>query len=603
MAGQSKLAVELVAVKISNLRGFNQTRLSLREGLVLLVGPNNSGKTSILRILDWVLNGAEETVFDGKQVISPDEYELLVPARRTAGRARRITLDVHIPDGRRARSFRARNNIAQLRIGVNADGQVRLNVGEPHRNEQTDLGPALELLRAVRRCTEYGLVPASRDASSVSFTAALRDAVTARLEERAIHQRRAGAPAEYRQVKKALAQLEDIGKQLVAPLWPEMQATIPPGLAERGELKVSISPEDFIPWLAESVKLRLVTGAHDADSVAPVEVGSGLQSLLELATQQAAATTTGGNRILAIEEPEAYLHPSAQRTLARLIAEALPGKRIVSTHSPLLVEEAAYGDVVLVRDHQFYESAPLPIDDPDRVSINTALLTGFGAEMAFARTVLLVEGEGDRLFFEWLRRRLARNSKDGRIDDMYVVPTGSKTAFCPWLRLLSSYGRDSDRPVTWLASPDSDGATDIRRAWQDAGLALPSVVLNALATLSNVPRQDRTEVLTATRALNAIAASASVGMELLPPDVEGVMLADCTASTITRLCDAVGAPRCNKETFETWLGNNKAPWMRAVIARETPWEEVSQDAKSVLKRWLSGAMAPAEAGHLLNSAK
>ncbi|MGB7588592.1 MAG: AAA family ATPase, partial [Solirubrobacterales bacterium] len=382
-------------------------------------------------------------------------------------------------------------------------------------------------------------------------------------------------------------------------LWPEMQATIPPGLAEFGELKVSISPEDFVPWLAESVTLRLVTGPHDADSVAPVEVGSGLQSLLELATQQAAATTTGGNRILAVEEPEAYLHPSAQRTLARLIAEELPGKRIVSTHSPLLVEEATYGDVVLVRDHQFYESAPLSMADPNRASINTALLTGFGAEMAFARTVLLVEGEGDRLFFEWLRRRLARNSGDGRIDEMYVLPTGSKTSFCPWLRLLLSYGRDGDRPVSWLAAPDSDGATDIRRAWKGAGLTLPTAVSRELMAPSNVPKQNRTDVLAATRAVNAAAAKAGVGIELLPPDVEGVMLADCAPSTIARLCEEVDAPRCSKATFETWLGNNKAPWMRAIIARETPWGEVSQDAKSVLKRWLSGVMAPAEAGHLL----
>ena len=101
-----------------------------------------------------------------------------------------------MPDGRRARRFHADHGIARLRIGVNAAGGARLNIGPPRRSEEPDSGLALDLLRAVRRCTEYGLVPASRDASSDSFTAALRDAITALLEERAIHDRRAGAPAE-----------------------------------------------------------------------------------------------------------------------------------------------------------------------------------------------------------------------------------------------------------------------------------------------------------------------------------------------------------------------------------------------------------------------
>jgi hypothetical protein len=70
--------------------------------------------------------------------------------------------------------------------------------------------------------------------------------------------------------------------------------------------------------------------------------------------------------------------------------------------------------------------------------VNTALMTGYGAEMAFAHAVLLVEGDGDRLYFESLRRRLAKKSKTGAIDQLYVVPTGGKTAFAPWLRMLVS---------------------------------------------------------------------------------------------------------------------------------------------------------------------
>jgi hypothetical protein len=598
---EKSLTVDLVAISVSNLRGFRDARLRMREGLTLLVGPNNAGKTSVLRILDWVLNLADESVLTGDRDLSGEEFALLVPARKTGQRARRISLDVWIPDGRHARRFHAAEGRTVIRIGVSAAGQARLNIGPPRRGEETDRGPALELLRALRRCTRYDLIPASRDASSESFNTSFRSAVTALLEERAIHDRQAGAPAEYRQIKKSLAELERVGTKLVAPLWERMSSTLPPGLAQRGTLSVSVSPEAFVPWLAEHASLRLVTGEHDADSVLPIEVGSGLQSLLDLATQQASVSHSEATTITAVEEPEAYLHPSAQRTLARVIAQRLPGKRIVSTHSPLLVEEASYGEVVLVRDHRFFEPADRAQDDPVRHSINTVLLSGFGAEMAFAHAVLLVEGDGDRLYFEALRRRIAGVSKNGEVDRLYVVPTGGKAAFSPWLRLLSSYGRYDDRPVAWLAVPDSDAATEIRRAWDDAVLALSPEVTGALGALAETPREDEARVSSATAVVNKETRSAGVGLALLPNGLESVMLANCGSETISRLCSLVGAPEYDRDNLTKWLRkkHNKAPWMRAAIGRETPWRELSPDAVAILRRWLSTVVPSTREVHRL----
>lgn len=83
-------------------------------------------------------------------------------------------------------------------------------------------------------------------------------------------------------------------------------------------------------------------------------------------------------------------------------------------------------------------------------------MAGYGAEMAFARGVLLVGGEGDRLYFEGLRRRGAQLATDSRLDEICVVPTGSKTRFGPWIRLLSGYGTDADRPINWISLVDGD---------------------------------------------------------------------------------------------------------------------------------------------------
>lgn len=593
------LDVELVGIAVNNLRGFRNAYLPLHEGTTMLVGPNNAGKTSILRILDWVLNRASEDLLLGRKDLSSSELDLLVPARKTGGGARRIALAIRVADGRRRRRFSTDGEIATLRIGTTADGDVRLNVGPPSRSESRDeTGAALDLLRAVRRCTEFGLVPASRDAGSESFTAALTDAVAARLEERAIHARRGGTGTDYRAIKKSLDALEKIAGDLVAPLWHEMKELLPAGLAERGELHVSVTPTDIVPWLADRARLRIVTGTHDVDSVPAVEVGSGLQSLLELSAQQAAASESGQNRILAIEEPESFLHPSAQRTLARTITEGFSGKLLISTHSALMVEEASYGDVVLVRQHEFHVPNTESASDEKRNDINSALLAGFGAEMAFAEGVLLVEGEGDRLFFEQLRRRVAARSSDGRMDTLYVVPTGSKTSFAPWLRLLASYGKPGARPVEWLAAPDGDGATDIRRAMNDAGLTVPQQITDALNATSNA-RHDRRLAVAAAQAANTAAEEHRVPINLLPGELEYLMTADCSDETVARLNDLIGSTAADAGALEAWLTNNKAPWMRAVIGQTLPWDEVSADAKKVMTRWMACVMPEADAQECL----
>ena len=52
--------------------------------------------------------------------------------------------------------------------------------------------------------------------------------------------------------------------------------------------------------------------------------------------------------VLALEEPETHLHPQAVRTLWHQVS-ALPGQKIVTTHSPYLVQHVPFRDLRLVR--------------------------------------------------------------------------------------------------------------------------------------------------------------------------------------------------------------------------------------------------------------
>lgn len=102
--------------------------------------------------------------------------------------------------------------------------------------------------------------------------------------------------------------------------------------------------------------------------------------------------------IVAVDEPEIHLHPSSQRTVASLFAES-PKQRLIVTHSPYVVQR--------------FEPKHVLVVDPDRRSrqIAAANFTAVEKEMLqwwspqlleglTARRILFVEGLADRIIVE-----------------------------------------------------------------------------------------------------------------------------------------------------------------------------------------------------------
>lgn len=595
----SELACDLKALTIEHLRGFDRAVLRLDRKNIVLVGPNNSGKTSLLRLLHWVLNDVDRELLTGRRKLTARESSLLLPARDTRGGARRITLAVGIADGRRHRGHQAKDGVATLRLQLRGgDGGVIALLGPPTRGEARESNEkAIALFEAVQACHPTIFVAPSRDASSEAFGSALREAVRIRLADRLVHEERGGAPGEYRQVARALKTIEGLAQKQAETLISDLREGLSGSMTRSSKVDFDATPLGLVDWLAERAGLLLSTGDHDQRMVPPRELGSGLQSVLVMQLLTS-APRHGATPLLLLEEPEAFLHPAAQRTLARSLFDADDVRLVTSTHSTVVVDESVAADVVLVSRHRVF--SPSDADDRRR-SINTALLTGQGSEAIFARSVLLLEGPGDRAFYEVLRRRMGSFLGLDPVSHLGIVAVGGKERFAPWLQLLEAYAdkHSGHRPIAFLAVGDSaDAAPDLARAYRDARLSMPSDLDRLTKEVASAfGAADVVTGLAKTLAYNACAEDVATGLAMSPVDLEYAMLEMATPATIETLADMFGLKAGSSEDLMVALGSKvrgkaiqspaKGDWIRAEVAKMLPWEEVSPSVRLILRRWVS----------------
>lgn len=268
-------------------------------------------------------------------------------------------------------------------------------------------------------------------------------------------------------------------------------------LAERDRLRAPEQPIDADPGIepliqnlnnelalsfpdAPKVQLRLTAtdsravmeavsahfAANDGFSIPAARQGSGLVSmqglllLLELGRARAAA---GGEFVMALEEPEIHLPPSAQQRLVQRV-QALSTQTFITTHSPLVASMADPTSVLILKRHdgellaEPFLEAPLPPAAPNwqrkffqhsRVDVLSALMQP---------SLLIPEGRADFQLLRCILKPLMTTA--GWIDTMSrpfgievgVVPTEDAKVIETHLRLSRLHRR-----VSCLVDGDGEG--------------------------------------------------------------------------------------------------------------------------------------------------
>jgi hypothetical protein len=389
--------MKLVTFSLQKYRSIKRAeRLKLGD-LTILVGPNNEGKSNILRGLVVgmrVLSLAERTgLVRGRYRTAP--YRALRSSEsQDYDWERDFPLDLQesSPEGKTIFDFEfelspveigqfksevksSLNGLLPIRLSLGSD-VVEFEVKKKGPGGKTLTAKRNPIARFVGGRLQIHYIPSVRTARSAMEV--VDDMVGQRL--RAVEQSEG--------YQEALRSIEALQAPVLEELSASIQASLQQFLPQVGNVEIRIPEEGRYAGLRRSQII--------VDDGTPTDLqlkGDGVQSLAAISLTRHLSQQMSGDRelILAVEEPEAHLHPRAIHQIRNVLADiAATQQVVVTTHSPLLTNRLDVSSNIIVD-----RSRARPAKNIKQV--RDVLGVRVSDNLAMAQLVLVVEGESDAI--------------------------------------------------------------------------------------------------------------------------------------------------------------------------------------------------------------
>lgn len=394
--------MKLVSFSVRDFRSIRKAeRLSLGK-MTVLIGPNNEGKSNILRAMSIALKvlsrvGPSVGISRGRIISRAGRYRRTVQLETDYDWVRDfpISLQNEKESGESVMDLEfdlsdeeSQSFYGEVQSSLNGTLPIRLRFGQRgigfQVRKQGKGGRALS-----QKATPIAKFIAKRlDFQSVS---AIRPAAATLDIVEDLVSRELAVVEESDAYSKALNKLTELQEPVFLALSSRIQTTLQGFMEDVKKVEIKLSRDDFSQALRRSCRVIL----DDGTATDLQQKGDGIQSLAAISLIRHVSETSalGRQLMLAIEEPESHLHPRAIHHLRAVLNETAEKHQvIITTHSPLLINRADLRSNIIVRANRA-RSAKTVAEIRDCLGVRTA------DNLVSAELVLVLEGEHDRQAF------------------------------------------------------------------------------------------------------------------------------------------------------------------------------------------------------------